>query len=102
MVRVIIERRVKKGKEGELDVALRELRAKGMYQPGYISGETLRGLDDPSLILVISTWASAGAWRCWERSAQRREVMAKIEPLLFEPPRTIIFALAGEKEGAAP
>jgi heme-degrading monooxygenase HmoA len=102
MIKVIIVRRVKAGKESELDVALRELRAKGMYQPGYISGETLRGLDDSSLILVVSTWASAGAWKCWERSAKRQEVTAKIDPLLAEPPRTIIFAMAGDKEGAAP
>ena len=102
MIKVIIVRRVKPGKESELDAALRELRAKGMYQPGYISGETLHGLDDPSLILVVSTWASAGAWKCWERSTKRQETTAKIDALLAEPPRTIVFSLAGKKEGAAP
>jgi len=94
-VRVIIERRVRKGSEGELDVALRQLRAEAMYRRGYISGETMQALDNPSLIVVISTWASAGAWGAWENNPRRQELTAKIDPLLVEPARTTVFTLPG-------
>ena len=101
VVKVITVRRVKAGKEGELDAALLELRARGVYLLGYISGETLRGLDDPSLVVVMNTWTNVGAWKRWEQSAQRQEIIAKIEPLLTEPPKTVVFTLGGETEGAA-
>ncbi|MBI3954157.1 MAG: antibiotic biosynthesis monooxygenase, partial [Chloroflexi bacterium] len=39
-VKVIMERTVKTGKEKELAELLKELRSRGLHQPGYISGET--------------------------------------------------------------
>ena len=33
-----------------------------MYSEGFISGETLQSIKDPSMHLVISTWRSIGAW----------------------------------------
>ena len=62
MVRVIIERRFQAGREMELENLLVELRSRAMAQPGYVSGETLRSLDDPSLWVVLSTWLDASLW----------------------------------------
>ena len=90
-VRVVIERHAKKGKEKELENLLKELRIRGIRQPGYLSGETLQSLDDLSLSLVLSTWATISDWKAWENSPQRREISAKIDPLLASPARTIVF-----------
>ncbi len=90
-VRVVIERHAKKGKERELENLLKELRIRGIRQPGYLSGETLQSLDDLSLSLVLSTWATINDWKAWENSPQRREISAKIELLLASPARTIVF-----------
>ena len=90
MVRVIIERKVKEGKELELLAELLELRTRGMRQAGYVSGETLKGHDDPSLYIVISTWRSAELWHAWTSSPERQRIAHKVETLLSSPERTTI------------
>ena len=55
-VKILIQRKIKPAKENELGEAIRELRSKAIHAQGYISGETLRSIEDPSLHLVISTW----------------------------------------------
>lgn len=90
-VKVIIERQVEKGKEAELVQLLGELRARALMQPGYISGETLAALDDPSTRLVISTWHSAVDWKAWEGSAERAQLTSSIEQLLTTPSKTRIY-----------
>jgi len=42
-----------------------------MRQRGYISGETLRELIDPSHFKIISTWSTLEAWKTWQGSPQR-------------------------------
>jgi len=90
-VKVIIERRLKEGKEGELAQLLRQLRAKALLASGYISGQTLRSVDDPRLYLVISTWKSLEDWRNWEEDPERNELQRKIDELLEEPAKFRIF-----------
>ena len=80
--KILIKRRVPKGKEAELAVLLRELRVLTMNRDGYISGETLRRFDKPGESLVISTWASVDDWREWISSPERTAVQAKIDDLL--------------------
>lgn len=99
MVRVIIERRPKKGKEGELWALLHELRREGLPQSGYISGETLVGHDDSSLWVVIATWLSIEHWQAWVNSAARKKLIAKIEPLLAAPAKTTIFEFLERLKG---
>lgn len=91
MIRVIIERRPKKGKERELWALLHDLRKQGLPQPGYISGETLVGRDDPSLWVVIATWLSPEHWQAWVNSPERKKLAAKIEPLLATPSKTTVL-----------
>lgn len=91
MVRVIIERHCRRGEEAEMEKLLLELRTRAMRQPGYVSSETLKSLDDPSRWLVISTWIDADLWEAWETSLQRRKISSKIEPLLVGPEEVSIF-----------
>ncbi len=88
--KVLIERHVKGGKEGELIELLSKLRAQLVSQPGYISGEILQSLEDNSVILAISTWLSALDWKSWEGNPERLKIESKIEPLLTEPPKLTI------------
>lgn len=93
MVRVIIERRCRPDKEEELENLLIELRSKAMQQRGFISGETLKSVDDPMLWLVVSTWLDDDMWKAWENSPTRRDTMNKMEPLMFVPEKISIFNL---------
>jgi heme-degrading monooxygenase HmoA len=81
-VKIIIKRKVTKGKEGQLLPLLLELRSKATTQPGYISGETLRNVNDPEDYVVISTWQSVEAWKAWEANKGRAEIQNKIDSLL--------------------
>jgi quinol monooxygenase YgiN len=91
MVRIIIERRCQPHREIELLSLLIQLRIKTMNQHGYVSGETLRSVDDPPLWAVISTWLDADLWKVWETSPERQEITSKIKPLLLGPERVSVF-----------
>jgi heme oxygenase (mycobilin-producing) len=93
-VRIIIDRKVKKGKEPELAKWLRELRSKAMPSKGYISGETLRSLVDPQNYVVITTWQSVNDWRTWEKNSERKKIQAKIDKLMSRPTKTKIYLYA--------
>lgn len=96
-VRIIIERRIKKGREMDLVKLLLELRSRAVKEKGYITGETLRDYDDPSTHIVISTWESAEDWKRWSNKNERMEVQSKIEGLLSEPSKTKIYELIGAR-----
>jgi heme-degrading monooxygenase HmoA len=93
-VKVIIERRVPKGKDTDLANLMREMRSKAMFAPGYISGETLRAHDDPTLYVVISTWRSVDEWKAWEASPERKETQTKIDAVLETEAQHRIFDFA--------
>jgi len=83
-VKIIIRRKVSKGKEAQLLPLLIELRGKAITQHGYVSGETFRNVNDPEDYLVISTWKSVEDWKAWEASPRRGETQNKIDSLLGE------------------
>ncbi len=83
-VKIIIRRKVPIGKEAQLLPLLMELRSRATTRPGYISGETMRNVDDPEEYMVISTWQAVDVWRAWEKSKQRAEIQEKIDALLGE------------------
>lgn len=82
MIKVIIERKIADGLElNYLDAARNTLRAI-VSAPGYISGESLTNINNPSHRIIITNWTSVHAWDKWYNSAERREVIAQIAPLL--------------------
>ncbi len=83
-IKIIIRRRVPKEKEAKLLPLLVEMRSKATTQPGYISGETMRNVEDPQDFIVISTWQSMEAWKAWLASKGRTEIQNRIDTLLGE------------------
>ncbi|MBW1982444.1 MAG: antibiotic biosynthesis monooxygenase [Deltaproteobacteria bacterium] len=90
-VRVLIQRKIIPGNEVALGELLMQLRSKAMHAAGYISGETLRALDDPNEYLVISTWNSLDNWKSWESNKERQEIQQKIDSLLRAPSLHRVF-----------
>ena len=84
-IRVIIERKTIPGNELLLNDLLMKLRTKAMTANGYISGETLRSLEDSNVYIVISTWNSVEEWKAWADNKDRKDVQAKIDALLKAP-----------------
>jgi heme-degrading monooxygenase HmoA len=81
-VKVLIKREVTEDKAREMIPLFKQMRVQANNQPGYISGETMRSLENPDEFLVISTWESSDAWKNWVNSADRRKVQDKIDALL--------------------
>ena len=91
MVKVLMERTIRGQHVGEIVRLLRQLRVKAMQQPGYISGETMHGVDDPNYYLVISSWESQGQWQNWLNHPERQKLSAEIDRYLESPTRTRVL-----------
>ncbi len=81
-VKILIKRKVPADKARQMIPLFRQMRSLAMEQEGYISGETLRSLDDPEQFIVISTWQSSDHWQAWLNSGQRQQIQAQIDALL--------------------
>jgi len=77
--KILIKRRFRKGKTREIISLLNELRIGAMNQPGYISGVTMVGHEDPQLFLVIGTWRSMDDWMNWKSSDTRNSFEATLD-----------------------
>ncbi|KJS33196.1 MAG: hypothetical protein VR64_02980 [Desulfatitalea sp. BRH_c12] len=88
-IRVLMTRKIPRMTSGmdvtilpRLSQLLIELRNIANEQPGYISGETLRNVDDRNEYLVISTWQSLESWTRWLDNQVRVSVESQIDALL--------------------
>ena len=81
-VKIFIKRTVSEGKVPELTVLLKRLRSVTLMQPGYISGQTLKRLDQPGETMVISTWRSIEDWNDWVKNNKRIAIQKEIDDLL--------------------
>ncbi|MEN8210865.1 MAG: antibiotic biosynthesis monooxygenase family protein, partial [Thermodesulfobacteriota bacterium] len=83
-VTVIIKRKWKVDKPEELLSLLTELRSRAKKQPGYISGETLKSLNDPQDFVVISKWETDDDWKTWLNNKERRDVQGEVDSMIGE------------------
>ncbi len=80
-IKVFIKRMVPKEKERELFKCIREIRRHVPQQPGYISGEYLKSIDESNEIATISSWFSVEDWYAWFDSDDRKAIQAKIDAI---------------------
>ena len=83
-VQVIIKRKFKIDNPKELIPLLTELRNHAKVQPGYISAQTLKNIDNPGEYLVVSTWETADDWKKWLQSKERRDIQGEVDSLIGE------------------
>jgi heme-degrading monooxygenase HmoA len=81
-VKIFINRKGVEKNIIELTVLLKKLRSLTLNQPGYIYGETLRRLDQPDEVMVISTWRSLQDWESWLKNEERISIQSEIDLLL--------------------
>jgi heme oxygenase (mycobilin-producing) len=97
MVRVMIKRRVKAGEVPKVEEALKDLRAAALYQRGYITGETLVRVDDPSTMLVISTWDSLENWNAWHENERRVQLADLLRAHLQDDEEFFVYYVVGRE-----
>jgi len=83
-IKVMIKRKWQVDKPEELLPMLAVLRDAAREQPGFISGETLRSLDDPEDFLVISIWETAEDWTKWMQNKKRRDLQGRVDSMIGE------------------
>ena len=77
---VLIRRVTKKGVDAKVLLPhIIELRALGVRQQGYISGETFFNIDRIEECLVISRWTALELWQKWLMNPRRIELNQNIE-----------------------
>jgi len=90
-VKILIKRHVPEGDHPKLTELLHEMRSLTLKQPGYISGQTLQRVDDPTECIVDSNWRSAEDWNNWFRSLERNTVQAEIDELLGQTTEYAVY-----------
>ncbi len=83
-IQVIIKRKWQIEKPEALFPLLTELRSLAKKQPGYISSETLRSLDNPEDYMVVSNWETVDDWQKWFQSKERRDLQGQVDSLIGE------------------
>lgn len=90
-VKILVDRHINPRERAKVVELLKQLRARCLDEPGYITGETLRDNADENHLLVISTWFGLGDWRRWQASPDRKQFEEAIRPLLTAPERVQVF-----------
>lgn len=90
-VRVVIEREIDQGLEMKLREALVQLRSHAIKATGYISGETLRAVDNPHKYLVLSNWNTLEDWKVWQKNPDRIKIQAELNKLLTKPETCTVY-----------
>jgi heme-degrading monooxygenase HmoA len=90
-IRVIIQRVIESGQEARTQQILTQLRSKATQVKGYISGETLRDINNPQKYLVISTWNSLEDWKAWENNPDRKQLREQLGQALRSAEDTTIY-----------
>lgn len=81
MIKVLIRRHVSDAHRDALISLINQLRATIVGHPGYLSSETLKRIDSPGEILVISKWQSRFYWNQWFESDVRTKIQGEIDQL---------------------
>ncbi|WP_419660757.1 hypothetical protein Dvar_11630 [Desulfosarcina variabilis str. Montpellier] len=81
MIKVLIRRKVPDDQHDALIALINQLRSAIIGQTGYLSSETLKRIDAPGEILVISKWQSHFYWNAWYESDARTQIQEKIDQL---------------------
>ena len=90
-VKIMIKRKASNEKLLEVLPYLKKLRIMAMSQDGYIGGETLKRIDDPEELLVVSTWQSMDQWKAWFENPERNELQEKIDSALGEKTEYCVY-----------
>ena len=82
-IKVFIKRKIPKDKSSEKELfgCIKQIRRLVPLQPGYISGEYLKSIDELDEITTISTWFSLEDWQTWFDSEDRKKIQASIDAI---------------------
>ena len=98
MIKVLLERSVKREKYRELLELIKELRSAALHQPGYMTGETLVSENGIVKVLVISSWVSEDHWKAWLTSEQRIQLETIADALLEDEVKVSVYGIPDDED----
>lgn len=85
LTKVLIERKIKPGMEAEFKKLMREVLSGAAHTHGFISGETLQSVNDPTVHVTISQWKDLSSWNDWINSPERKKKQEEFDQVLSVP-----------------
>ncbi len=85
LVKILIQRKIKAGTEKEFRKLMRDVLSEAAHAHGFISGETLQSVDDPTVHVTISQWRDMESWNGWIGSGVRKKKQEEYDKILAEP-----------------
>ena len=81
-VKILIKRKIKNGDMQAASRLLISIRAAAMNRQGYISSESMRSLDDPNQIVIVSMWKDVESWEAWKSSEARKAIETEFKDFI--------------------
>jgi antibiotic biosynthesis monooxygenase (ABM) superfamily enzyme len=91
MITVLIERHIAPDMAETYEDFAKKIIQATVCTPGFISGESLRGLEDPDTRYIIVKMKSKEDWLEWLHSKERRELVGLLDPLLSVPEKITVL-----------
>ena len=93
---VVSTARLRPGREGEWDTAVRARFESARDRQGWISGQLLTPTDEPHTRVIVGTWQSREDWEAWHHDPAFLEQRSTLEQLEEEPSRTEWFEVVAD------
>jgi len=93
MIRVIIERFIAESLEANYEDAAKDTLQKAIRAPGFISGESLKDIQNPRHRFILCNWRSIQDWQIWQQSHERKEIMETLNLMLEKDEKFTILEI---------
>lgn len=91
MITILIERHIAPDMADTYEDFAKKIILATVSTPGFISGESLSGLDDFNTRYIIVKMKTKEDWLHWLRSKARRELVGLLNPLLSIPEKITVL-----------
>ena len=93
MIRVIIERFIAESLEANYEDTAKETLQKAIRAPGFISGESLKDIQNSRHRFILCNWRSIQDWQIWQQSKERKDMMDKLNLMLEKDEKFTILEM---------
>jgi heme-degrading monooxygenase HmoA len=87
MVTIVTDVRLKEGSEQEWDATMQERMTAARKQAGWVGGQMLSPVDDPTKRVIVGTWQTRDDWQKWHEDPDFADTRAALAGLVAEPER---------------
>ena len=91
MITVLIERHIVPGMASTYANYATQIIQASVSAPGFISGESLKGIDDSNARYIVIKIRSIQDWKNWFTSPEREKITSLLSPILALPEKVTLL-----------